>query len=154
MRPGESPDDDARRQERRTKAMQLRRSGKSYREIGAALGVHPSTAEDDVKACFRESRREATAEAKELELTRYDQYLERADASIIGHVGICEECGRSDLKAIETAMRISKARRELLGLDAPTKTQEVPAEPVDEDKLWAKIDELRKHRDERKDGMH
>lgn len=121
MRPGETPDDDARREERRTKAIKLRRAGWSYREIAAELKVHPSTAQEDVRAVLREVRREVTEEAKELERQRYDRYLRAADASIIGNTSVCEACGRSDLKAIEAAVKISKARRELDGWDAPAK---------------------------------
>lgn len=117
------------------------------------------TAYEDVQSCFREDRREATAEAKELEVKRYDRYLEVLEESIKGG-GFCPECGRGDVKAVEAAIKVSKARRELVGMDAPTKHQELPPDEVakmtDEEKLAAhrKAAEELEQRIAGKDGMH
>lgn len=156
MKPGETPDDEARREARRTEAIKLRLQGKSYRMIAGILGVSHMTAYEDVQACFRESRREATAEAKDLEVARYDRYLEVLEESIKG--GFCPECGRGDIKAVEAAIKVSKARRELIGLDAPTKVQEVPPDDVDkmtrDEKVAAHRQAIAELEAEGKDGMH
>jgi hypothetical protein len=52
---------------------------------------------------------EKAEEVRRLELERYDHWLSRLAPAI----------KRGDTKAIGTALRISEARRKLLGIDAP-----------------------------------
>lgn len=129
MSPGERPNDDVQRQVRRGKALELRKQGRTYREIAAALKVDVETAYRDLQSCFRELKggRESIEEARDLELVRLDGYLAKLESSITGEPP-CAECGRSDVKPIEAAIKVGKRRSELKGLDAPTKHQEVSAD--------------------------
>lgn len=145
MKRGETPYEDALREERRGKALALRKAGKSYREIGKALEVDPMTAFADVQACFRELKgsRESIEEQRDLELTRLDRYLVALEGRIDGPV--CEQCGAGavDVKAIDAAVKIGKRRSELKGLDAPTKTQELPATPLGDEELLEQLAEAK-----------
>jgi hypothetical protein len=154
MSPGEHPNTEAQRQVRRGKALELRKAGKSYRQIAAELSIDVETAYRDLQACFLELKggRESIEELRDLELARLDRYLAALELSITGAPS-CEECGRSDVKPIEAAVRISKRRGELKGLDAPTKHQEVPAEKHDKAKLVARAKQIieQHERDEAKE---
>lgn len=48
--------DELQREERKADAIELRRAGKSYREIAAELGCNASTALRDVKSYLRDLR--------------------------------------------------------------------------------------------------
>jgi hypothetical protein len=54
--------------------------------------------------------------AVSLELARYDNWLVRLQKQIV-------KGGQSGLNAIHAALKVSKARRELLGLDAPVQSE-------------------------------
>lgn len=100
---------------RRVQALDLRKAGRSYREIAARLKVDVSTAWDDVQAEMEALRGLATTQAeavKELELQRLDRLLAKLEAHGLK---------RGDHRAVSAAVRISERRAKLLGLDAPTK---------------------------------
>lgn len=130
MSPSDTPNDEIKRVERRAQAIELRRQGKSYREIAAELGINVATAFSDVKAYFAEVvslSKESIMEVRELELARLDRYLVALERHIDGD-RICMGCGRPDVRAIEAAVKVGKSRREILGVDAPTKIQ--PLAPI------------------------
>lgn len=102
--------------ERRAHALELRKRGMSYRQIGQELGVSRNTAHKYVTAELDELRAETRASAeqlRDLELERLDQYLARLQPKI--------EDG--DEKAIATALRVQERRAKLTGLDAPQRTE-------------------------------
>lgn len=102
--------------ERRVKALELRKDGKSYRAIAKLLGVDLRTAFDDVQAELRALREQATDAAeqvKDLELARCDEMTEALSSKV----------GKGDTQAIQANIRVMERRAKLLGIDAPTKTQ-------------------------------
>jgi hypothetical protein len=180
-----SRNDSAQRGERMLSALELRRAGKTYREIGAILRCEPSTALRDVRAALLEARVEVTQDVKDLELARLDRMLERLtsiieregfklDASVLeiakasespgGYLESLADAGvnldETAIRAIVAATKLMERRAKLLGLDAPTKTQDVPPDEVakmsDEEKLAAhrKAAEELEQRIAGKDGMH
>lgn len=98
-------------------ALELRLGGYTYDAIAAQVGyVSRSSAYRAVGRAFQRIRAQAdeTAETlRALEDARYDRMLRAIDAKV----------QQGDLGAIDRALRISKARRELWGLDAPVQIQ-------------------------------
>lgn len=90
-------------------AWDLRIKGRSYREIGTALGVSHVTAQEWVKEVFNEKSLPLASEVRKQELARLERYLDALDHKI--------ECG--DIQAIQTGIRISESIRKLLGADLP-----------------------------------
>lgn len=101
--------------ERELQALDMRKSGATYDQIGAALGITPQGA---YRAIIRSLRRlneknfEDAAELRRLEVERLDRML----AAIWNRVTI------GDQGAIDRALKISERRAKLFGLDAPTRT--------------------------------
>lgn len=116
------------------KALEYRRAGLSYANIGKQLGISGSTAYGYVSRALEETRKLATdtaEEVKQLELERLDKML----------LGCIEGAYRGNLKNIETVLRIQERRAKYLGLDAAGKidlsgsgvvVQFVPASEVDD----------------------
>jgi hypothetical protein len=94
-------------------AVQLRVLGFTHEAIAKELGY--STPSASYKAVMRELNATAQDQSEEnetlrtLELKRLDQWLQ----------SITPQAVRGDLTAVNTAVRISESRRNLLGLDAP-----------------------------------
>lgn len=101
--------------ERRALAFKLRKSGHTFQEIGAQLGITGQGAHGIVWRELKRLTKEIEADAvgmRALELERLDA-LVRATWS---------KAENGDLAAIDRLLKISKRRSELLGLDAPLKT--------------------------------
>ncbi len=115
--------------ERRIRAMELRRDGKSYSKIGEELGCSATRAHKIVTEELQKVRdklTEETSEVKTLELQRLDELFviafERAEAG--------------NLSAIDRCIRLMERRARLLGLDMPEKmehigsmVQDIPSTP-------------------------
>lgn len=99
-------------------AWELRLRGRTYREIGAALGVSHVTAERWVKDCLEQKSLPLASEVRKQELDRLTRYLDVLDHKI--------ECG--DIQAVALAVRVSESIRKMLGADLPV----VPAGQVDQ----------------------
>lgn len=97
------------RAERKHDAWNLRVRGRTYREIGTALGISHVTAERWVKDVFEQKSIPLASEVRKLELDRLQRYLDVLDSKI--------ECG--DLGAISLAIKVSESIRKLLGVDLP-----------------------------------
>ena len=102
--------------QRELEAIQLRLAGATYAQIAKGVGYRgPSGAQAAVKRGLKRIRGKAEEIAEVLrgvEDSRYDRILRAIDPQVRqGHLG-----------AVDRALRVSKARRELWGLDAPTKT--------------------------------
>lgn len=100
--------------EREKEALRLRITGKSQGEIAAELGVSDVAVCKMLKRVLERTRQitdETADDLRTLELSRLDRWLDRLQAQV--------ELG--DVKAIEVAIKVSKRRAELLGLDAPKK---------------------------------
>jgi hypothetical protein len=98
-------------------ALDLRLAGHTYEVIAVRLGyASRSSAYRAVGRPFHRIRAHTDQTAdqlRQLEDARYDRMLRADDDKI----------QRGDLAAIDRALRISKARRELWGLDAPVQIQ-------------------------------
>jgi hypothetical protein len=110
---------------RQSEAVRLRVAGKTFQEIGKALGVSNCQAHKDVRAVTDKLSKRSLEDA---EMERELQ-LGRIDAGIQVVFGILE--GRRTpselkLKALDRLVTLEKRRAELLGLDAP-KRQEIDA---------------------------
>lgn len=117
-RKSESTPDDAVIQARRLEALDLRKSGASYRAIGQRLGVSHEQARLDIMACLAElaeRQHEDTAQYRQLELERLDR-LQMA-------LWVKAVASPPDTRAALAVLRIFERRAKLLGLDAPTHVQ-------------------------------
>lgn len=104
----------ARTIERQIKALELRRMGKGYAEIAAAIGIGKSQAHRLVKAGLEDAREQIGAESDELrteEVSRLDGMLS----------GLWPDARKGHLGAVDRVIKIMERRAKLLGLDAPTK---------------------------------
>lgn len=108
---------------RRITALELRKAGGSYRAIGAQLGISECQAHADVKRALQalnEKQNLLAEEYRALELERLDMVA----------LALAPRVKRGDLGAIDRWLKVTEARRKLLGLDAPIQYQEVPAEQL------------------------
>lgn len=98
--------------ENRAKALELRKSGASYRQIGEALGISMQRAHQlvmDELDRLAQLRLGNADELRRLELERLE----------MGALAIVTNVKRGELGAVKIWVRISESRRKLLGLDAP-----------------------------------
>jgi DNA-binding CsgD family transcriptional regulator len=103
-------------QDREIAALELRRAGKTYRAIGAALGITEPGAHACVKRALARGAaelREAAAEAIELDLERLDALL----------AGFWDRAEAGDEDAADRVLKILERRAKLLGLDAAARTE-------------------------------
>jgi transposase-like protein len=101
---------------RRKEAVDLRVEGKTYREIAQELGVTPTRARQlvaEALAAIEKDTAESAEELRRLELDRLDQL----------QAGLWEEAAGGNLKAVGAALKIMERRARLVGLDAPTRTE-------------------------------
>lgn len=99
---------------RRPKAMELRLQGKTYAEIGEALGISEKNAWRHVQKAMQSCDAEAAAGVETLRKLG----ARRLDALLVKLWPAVED---GDPKAITAAVQIEKRRAELLGLDMPKK---------------------------------
>lgn len=104
----------ARSLDRQLKALELRRMGKSYHEIAAALGMGRSQAHKLVQDGLAEARAQVAADAAELRA----EEVSRLDAML---AGLWPDARRGHLGAVDRVLRLMERRARLLGLDAPEK---------------------------------
>ena len=119
---------------RRIEALELRKSGLSYRRIGERLDVSGPQAHRDVMRELKALAKIATKEAdgvRVLEEYRLDALLEILWPQV--------EAG--DQGAVDRALRIMQRRAALRGLDAPTKI--APTDPTGEKEYTALTDDER-----------
>jgi len=98
------------RQERIMRAFELRKAGKTYREIGDALGYSHEMARKDIQGVLQGIAEETIGSAKEvlsIELARLDtlQYA------------VWSMARTGDISCINTILKIMERRAKLLGLD-------------------------------------
>ena len=100
--------------ERRREALDLRRSGLSFEQIGERLGITRQAAYKHVSKALDKLAEESSDSAdklRALELERLDKLL----------LGCYADAATGDLRAVDRALRIIERRAKLLGLDAPSK---------------------------------
>lgn len=113
---GKSLEEAIARQRRQQLALELRKQGKSYREIAAMTGTSGQTAKNDVLHAIQDARggdEEDNVLVRDLELERCDTMMQALWGKVLG----------GDLSAIETTLKIMGRRSDYLGLDAPRRTE-------------------------------
>jgi hypothetical protein len=99
--------------EQQRQAVELRKGGASYLEIGEVLGVKNTRADNIVMAAIDELgtiTREGAAQIKQMELEHLNSM----------HMSLWPQ--RKNPRVVDSLLRIQERRARLLGLDAPTKT--------------------------------
>lgn len=117
----------------RAECMRLRRDGKSYRKIAAALGIDPHTAWDHVQAELRDIRertREDTDAVRDIEIQRIDEAMDALGSGIRA----------GDVPSVMAMVKLQERRAKLLGLDAPTKVERTERHIVTPEEV-AKMDD-------------
>lgn len=105
-------DNDTQRADKINRAYELRLKGRTYREIGEALGVSHVTALKWVTEHLTAVTLPLVDEVRKQEVDRLTRYLDRLD----------ERVDEGDDKAISLAIKISESLRKLLGVDVPVVT--------------------------------
>ncbi len=105
----------ARRLALQEQAIELRRSGLGFVDIGTKLGIGKSTAHRLVEAGMADARAQITASADDLKA----QELSRLDGLLLK---LYPSAANGDLQAIDRVIKIGERRAKLLGLDAPVRT--------------------------------
>ena len=98
------------------RALELRRSGADYRQIGEELGIGTARARRLVERALKEiysPREQAIDRLRQLECSRLDMYLLNMKAAIRA----------GETSAIQTAIRISERRSKIWGLDSPIRLE-------------------------------
>lgn len=93
-------------------ALELRRAGRDYREIGNQLGIGKSTAHRLVLAALAGAREQLEGdvqEAKAEEISRLDGLL----------TALWQKARAGEVGAVDRVLKIAERRAKLLGLDAP-----------------------------------
>ena len=102
--------------DRKIRALELRRAGKTFDEIAAALGyADRGGAYKAVETGLRETLRETATDLRTLELQRLDELTAAFWPMALS----------GDAHAADRVLAMMKRRADLLGLDAPTKIQDV-----------------------------
>lgn len=102
----------ARTLDRQAKALELRRMGKGYVEIAAALEIGKSQAHRLVKAGLAEAREQIRASGDELR----SEELSRLDALLSS---LWPQARKGSLGAVDRVIKVMERKAKLLGLDAP-----------------------------------
>lgn len=114
----------------RKRALELRKSGATYRQIGESIGISMQRAHQlvvDELECLAQLRLRNADELRLLELERLDM------ASIPTLAKLKKGC----MRAANVWIKLSESRRKLLGVDAPVKI--APTNPVG-DKAYQPMD--------------
>src|SRR5690554_5869536 len=101
---------------RAVEALDLRRQGYSFREIGAKLGCCHATAYRHVTEALADTVRERDQLAADL----IQIEVERLDAALNA---VWDGAMKGDVRKVDRVLKISERRSRLLGLDAPTKLE-------------------------------
>ena len=113
--------------ELRQRAIEMRKRGMAYSQIGRTLGRSVSTVHRYVRKeldRIAAETQETTAEVRELEAQRLDDaIIETSRVLAESRVGGPTPDPDLVLKSVATLLRISESRRRLFGADAPVKQQ-------------------------------
>lgn len=138
--------------DREARALDLRRQGATYAQIGDRIGVTEAAAYKIVKRVLDRVTVEAAPDVRKLEADRLDQFqlaalavLRRQHYTVSGGQIVKDDDGRPlvddgpTLQAIRTLLSVQERRAKLLGLDAPAR---VDMKVLTVDMLDARIAEL------------
>ena len=102
--------------EREVKALELRKAGASYQQIGDQIGVSKQACHKMVTRVLGELvalAAESAEEVRRLEIDRMDAMM----------VGLWDKARRGHEGAVDRVLRIMTRRAALLGLDMPTRSE-------------------------------
>jgi predicted transcriptional regulator len=99
--------------DRALQALDLRKAGMSYSQIGNALGMTKMGASQAVSSILKSTAQEPADEVRKLEVERLDTLLR----------GVWPRAIQGDVHAVDRCLRIIERRSAILGLDAPVKTE-------------------------------
>lgn len=102
--------------ENKQRALELRKAGATYEQIGQQLGMTRQSAHKAVKTALESIAKESSEEAAEvlvLELERLDQML----------TGLWVSARQGNVASVDRVLRIMERRSRLLGLDADSTTR-------------------------------
>ena len=120
--------------ERRRKALELRKAGATYEQIAHQLGYHDkSHARKEIAEAIDRIVREPATEVLDLELSRLDAML----------VGLWTKAKGGDGAAIDRVLRIMDRRARYLGLDSPEKREHTGAVSIDLSEMMAAAERMR-----------
>jgi hypothetical protein len=106
----------AERAELRVQAYDLKLKGWSLRRIGVAIGCSHQTVKNYIDEEVESRTIPLLNEVVQMEIDRYDTYLARLEAAM--------DDEKADVaKLVASAVRVSEARRKLLGYDAPQRVE-------------------------------
>ena len=100
--------------EREAEALELRKAGATYRQIGARLRISAQAAHKRVTEALRgiaETTGEKAEEVRSLEMHRLDTML----------LGLWSKARTGDVAAIDRVVKIMQRRADMLGIDAASK---------------------------------
>lgn len=106
----------AERAEKRSQAYELRLRGWSLRRIAESLSVAHTTVKNYIDEEIEARTIPLLNEVVKIELDRYDRYLARLESAM-------DDEGADIPKIVASAIRVSEARRKLLGYDAPQRVE-------------------------------
>ena len=106
---------------RRTKAIEMRVEGFSYREIAKELGVSVATAFNDVEAVIERNKQEANENADKARRIA----IQRIDVAVRG---LMPDVRAGNARSAEVMAKLEERRAKLVGLDAPEKRELTGAE--------------------------
>lgn len=112
--------------------MDLRLRGKTYQDIAKITGVPYQTVYRWVKQEIDKTVTPAAEDARNLEVARYDRYLDRLEADF-------DKPNVDIVRLIVAAMKIAERRARLLGLDMPIKVEAQVMETTQADMEWAEM---------------
>lgn len=118
-------------------ALELRAAGATFDEIAHEQGVNKSTAKRRVDAALDATLREPADELRELEAHRLDRLWTVAYQIVANR----DARPGSRLFALDRCLAVSERRSKLLGLDAPTRREDV-VHVITEDAMDAAIRQL------------
>lgn len=101
--------------ERRVQALELRKAGHTYQDIGDILGISGQAAHKHVVKALEVIRNKISEEAealRTLEVQRIDNLF----------LVMYKRAEKGDYNAVDRCIRLMERRAKLLGLDAPTNT--------------------------------
>lgn len=101
--------------EKQAKALELRRAGLGFEEIGRQLGIGKSQAHRYVVKALADARAQIRASADELK----SEDLSRLDAML---TGLWPRARKGEAVAVDRVLKIMERKARMLGLDAPTRT--------------------------------
>lgn len=127
--------------DRRAKVWQLRIAGATIHQIAQELGVSDTTIEHDIRLTVKqltEQRLDAAEDWRQLHLQRMEALL----------LGVWQQARAGDPAAMKAALDVMNRQAQLLGLDAPKRTELTGADggPIELDQQVTVSEAERDHR--------